>query len=74
MVLQQLSSVIQQASYNVFETEYKAFVIISDQLFQKPTSGSQWTPTHSRMSDWPQKQASAKADLLTFGNGVMTIS
>ena len=26
------------------------------------------------MSDRPQKQASAKADLLTFGNGIMTNS
>ena len=29
----------------------------------KPNSGSQWTPEHSKISDRPQKQASAKADL-----------
>ena len=40
----------------------------------KPTSGIQWTPDHSWTSDRPQKQASAKADLLTFGSGVLAIS
>ena len=40
----------------------------------KPTSGIQWTPEHSWTSDRPQKQASAKADLLTFGSGVLAIS
>ena len=39
----------------------------------KPTSGIQWTPEHSWTSDRPQKQASAKADLLTFGSGVLAI-
>ena len=39
-----------------------------------PTSGIQWTPEHSWMSDSLQKQASAKADLLTFGSGVLAIS
>ena len=28
----------------------------------KPTSGIQSTPEHSWMSDWPQKQATEKAD------------
>ena len=40
----------------------------------KPTSGIQWTPKYSWTSDRPQKQASAKASLSTFGSGVMTIS
>ena len=40
----------------------------------KPTSGIQWTPEHLWMSDRPQKPASAKADLSTFGSGVLTIS
>ena len=40
----------------------------------KPTSGIQWTPEYSWTSDRPQKQASAKADLSTFGNGVLAIS
>ena len=41
----------------------------------KPTSGIQWTPEHgSWTSDSPQKQASAKADLSTFGSGVLAIS
>ena len=40
----------------------------------KPTSGIQWTPEHSWTSDRPQKQASAKADLSTFGSGVLAIS
>ena len=40
----------------------------------KPTSGIQWTPEHSWMSDRPQKQASEKADLSTFGSGVLAIS
>ena len=40
----------------------------------KPTSGIQWTPEHSWTSDMPQKQALAKADLSTFGNGVLAIS
>ena len=40
----------------------------------KPTSGIQWTPEHSWMSDRPQKQASAKADLSTFSRGVLAIS
>ena len=40
----------------------------------KPTSGIQWTPKHSWMSDRPQKQASAKADPSTFGSGVLVIS
>ena len=38
------------------------------------TSGIQWTPEHLWMSDRPQKQASAKADLSTFGSGVLAIS
>ena len=40
----------------------------------KPTSCIQWTPEHSWMSDRSQKQASAKADLSTFGSGVLAIS
>ena len=40
----------------------------------KLTSGIQWTPEHSWMSDRPQKQASAKADLSTFGSSVLAIS
>ena len=40
----------------------------------KPTSGIQWTPEHSWMSDRPQKQASAKADQSTFGSGVLAIN
>ena len=40
----------------------------------KPTSGIQWTPEHSWTSDRPQKQASAKADLSTFGSGVLAVS
>ena len=40
----------------------------------KPTSGIQWTPEHSWTSDRPQKQASAKADLSTFGSGVLALS
>ena len=40
----------------------------------KPTSDFQWTPKHSWTSDRPQKQASAKADLSTFGSGVLAIS
>ena len=40
----------------------------------KPTSGIQWTPKHLWTSDRPQKQASAKADLSTFGSGVLAIS
>ena len=39
----------------------------------KPTSGIQWTPEHSWTSDRPQKQASAKADLSTFGSGILAI-
>ena len=39
-----------------------------------PISGIQWTPEHSRTSDRPQKQTSAKADPSTFGSGVLTIS
>ena len=39
-----------------------------------PTSGIQWTAEHSWTSDRPQKQASAKADLSTFGSGVLGIS
>ena len=38
----------------------------------KPTSGIQWTPEHS-WTDRPQKQASAKADLSTFGSGVFSL-
>ena len=40
----------------------------------KPTSGIQWTSEYSWMFDRPQKQASAKADLSTFGSGVLAIS
>ena len=40
----------------------------------RPTSGIQWMPEHSWMSDRPQKQASAKADQSTFGSGVLAIS
>ena len=40
----------------------------------KPTSGIQWTPEHSWMSDRPQKLASRKADQSTFGSGVVMIS
>ena len=40
----------------------------------KPTSGIQWTPEHSWTSDRPQKQASAKADLSTFGSGALAVS
>ena len=40
----------------------------------KPTSGIQWTPEHLWMSDRPQKLASAKADLSTYGSGVLAIS
>ena len=39
----------------------------------KPTSDIQWTPKHSRLSDKPQKQALAKADLSTFGSGTVII-
>ena len=39
----------------------------------KPTSGIQWTPKHSWTSDRPQKQASAKADLSTFGSGILQL-
>ena len=45
-----------------------------DGCLYKPTSGIQWTPEHSWTSDRPQKQASAKADLSTFGSGVLAIS
>ena len=34
----------------------------------------QWTPEHLWMSDRLQKQASANANLSTFGSGVLTIS
>ena len=40
----------------------------------KPTSGIQWAPKHSWTPDRPQKQASEKADLSTFGSGVLTFS
>ena len=40
----------------------------------KATSGIQWTPEHLWTSDRPQKQASAKPDLLIFGSGVLAIS
>ena len=40
----------------------------------KSTSGIQWTHEHSWTSDRPQKQASAKGDLSTFGSGVLAIS
>ena len=40
----------------------------------KPTSGIQWTPEHLWMSIRPYKQASAKAELPTFGSGVLAIS
>ena len=40
----------------------------------KPTSGIQWTPGHSWMSNRPQKQASEKANQSTFGSGVVVIS
>ena len=40
----------------------------------EPTSDIQWTPKHLWTSDRPQKQASAKADLSTFGSGVLAIS
>ena len=40
----------------------------------KPTSSSQWTLMHSWTSDRSQKQASANANLLTFGSGVMITS
>ena len=40
----------------------------------KPTSGIQWTPKHLWTSERPQKQASAKADLSTFGSGVLASS
>ena len=40
----------------------------------KSTSGIQWTPEHSWTSNRPQKQASAKADLSTFGSGVLAVS
>ena len=40
----------------------------------KPTSGIQWTSKHLWTSDRPQKQASAKADLSTFGSGALAIS
>ena len=40
----------------------------------QPTSGIQWIPEHSRTSDRPQKQASAKEALSTFGSGVLAIS
>ena len=39
----------------------------------KPTSGIQWTPEHLWTSDKPQKQASAKADLSTFGSGLVSL-
>ena len=40
----------------------------------KLTSGIQWTPKYSWTSDRLQKQASAKADLSTFGSDVLVIS
>ena len=40
----------------------------------KPTSGIQWTSEHLWTSDRPQKQALAKADLSTFGSGVLAIN
>ena len=40
----------------------------------KLISGSQWTPEHLCMSDSVQKQASEKAEQLTFGSGVVVIS
>ena len=40
----------------------------------KPTTGIEWTPEDSQTSERPQKQASAKADLSTFGSGVLAIS
>ena len=40
----------------------------------KPTSSIQWTPEHSWTSDRPLKQASAKADLSTFGSGVLAVT
>ena len=40
----------------------------------KPTSGTQWTPEHSWMSNRPQKQVSNKVDLSNFGSGVVVIS
>ena len=40
----------------------------------KPTSGIQWTPKHSWMFDRSQKQALAKADSSSIGNGVLIIS
>ena len=40
----------------------------------KPISGIQLTPEHSWTSDRHQKQASAKADLSTFGSGLLAIS
>ena len=39
----------------------------------KPTSGIQWTPEHLWTSDRPQKQALAKADLSTFGSGLVSL-
>ena len=39
----------------------------------KPTSDIQSSPEHSWTSDRPQKQASAKADPLTFGSGVISL-
>ena len=40
----------------------------------KPPNGIQWTPEHSWTSNRPQKQASTKADLSTFGSGVLANS
>ena len=45
-----------------------------DGCLYKPTSGIQWTPEHSWMSNWPKKQALAKASLLTFGSAIPVIN
>ena len=42
-------------------------------LYQ-PTRDIQWIHEHSSSSGRPQKQASPKADSLTFGSGVPVIS
>ena len=51
-------------------------VVISSKVVActSQSSSIQWTPEHLWTSDRPQKQASAKADLLTFGSAVLVIS
>ena len=43
-------------------------------LYNKPTSGIQWTPKHLWMSYKPHKQTLEKAGQSTYGSGVVVIS